>query len=811
MFATTIRRLTIITGITVLGPELARFSVENVAQYLAFSILAVLAAYFRVGIRYEQGHIPLSLLFVLLSLMNIEAPATLCLAAVAAFIVEWVSRDGPGRMERSLFGGSAMVIAIAMAQVAYVQTVGTGGVHLALRYVLTSTVLFMGLTFPATFVEASEENRRMGSYWKERYLWMLPYYIGLTVMSALFTAASEVFHGWQIPFITCLAGYLVYRSYRLYMGRLEDGRAHAEEVASLHLRTIEALALAIDAKDETTHDHLQRVQVYAVEIGRELGLSTRQIEAVRAASLLHDIGKLAVPEHIISKPGRLTAEEFEKMKIHPVVGAEILERVKFPYPVVPIVRSHHEKWDGSGYPDGLKAEDIPIGARIISAVDCLDALCTDRQYRRALPLDRAIGVVVQEAGRSFDPRVVEVLARRYQDLERMAKASAGEPLRLSKDLKVSAGEAPAAGFVGEGGQTSMIVPEGAEFLQKIAAARQEAQALFELAQNLGSSLSIDETLSVVAVRMRRLIPFDSMAVYIRRDNQLEPQFVSGDNMRLFASLCIPVGQGLSGWVAENGRPILNGNPSVEPGYLNDPTKFSSLRAALAVPLEGVQSIVGVLALYHAERDAFSRDHLRILQAVSSKIALAVENALKFKQAETSAVTDFLTGLPNARSLFLQLDAEIARCQSMNLPLAVLVCDVDNFKQINDELGHLEGNKALKAVAGTLVHQCRETDYVARMGGDEFVLLLPGMPKDRIAERIERMQRMVLDYTRAETGMPLSVSIGSASLPEDGTDAESLLATADRSMYVSKGVRQRASATLLESRLAQQGAGSRTVN
>lgn len=809
MFSATIRRLTIVTGATVLGPELARYSVENVAQYLAFAVLAVLAAYFRVGIRYEHGHIPLSVLFVLLSLMNSEVPATLFLAAVVGFIVEWVAREAPRRIERSLFSASAMVVAIAMAQVAYVQTVGTDGVHLALKYVLTATVLFLGLTFPATFVEAPDENRRMGSYWKERYLWMLPYYIGLTVLAALLTVASKVFNGWQIPFITFLAGYLVFRSYRLYMGRLEDGRAHAEEVASLHLRTIEALALAIDAKDETTHDHLQRVQIYAVEIGRELGLASRDIEAVRAASLLHDIGKLAVPEHIISKPGRLTAEEFEKMKIHPVVGAEILERVKFPYPVVPIVRSHHEKWDGSGYPDGLKGEDIPIGARILSAVDCLDALCTDRQYRRALPLDRAIGVVVQEAGRSFDPRVVEVLARRYQDLERMARARASEPLKLSKDLKVSAGEAPAAGFVGDSG--SAQVPEGAEFLQKIAAARQEAQALFELVQNLGSSLSIDETLSVVAVRLRRLIPFDSMAVYIRRDSHLEPQFVSGDNMRLFASLSIPVGQGLSGWVAENGRPILNGNPSVEPGYLNDPTKFSSLRSALAVPLEGVQSVIGVLALYHAERDAFSRDHLRILQAVSSKIALAVDNALKYKQAETSAVTDFLTGLPNARSLFLQLDAEIARCQLMGQPLAVLVCDVDNFKQINDELGHLEGNKALKAVASTLVRQCRESDYAARMGGDEFVLLLPGMPTDRVAERIQRMQKMVLDNTRAETGMALSVSIGSASLPEDGTDAESLLAAADRSMYALKGVRLRGASSLLQSALNQQDGSARPVN
>ncbi|HPT26768.1 MAG TPA: diguanylate cyclase, partial [Bryobacteraceae bacterium] len=490
-----------------------------------------------------------------------------------------------------------------------------------------------------------------------------------------------------------------------------------------------------------------------------------------------------------------------------VVGAEILERVKFPYPVVPIVRSHHEKWDGSGYPDGLKGEDIPVGARILSAVDCLDALSTDRQYRKALPLDRAIGAVVQEAGRSFDPRVVEILARRYRDLERMARSTASEPLRLSKDLKVIAGEAPAAGFVGDSQAPTTQPAERVDFLHQIAAARQEAQALFELAQNLGSSLSLDETLSVVSVRLRRLIPFDAMAVYIRKEEVLEPQFVSGDNMRLFASLSIPVGQGLSGWVAENGRPILNGNPSVEPGYLNDPSKFSTLRAALAVPLEGVQAIVGVLALYHNEKDAFSRDHLRILQAVSSKIALAVDNALRFKQAETSAVTDFLTGLPNARSLYLQLDAEIARCEALTQPLTVLVCDVDNFKKINDELGHLEGDKALKSVAASLIRQCRDTDYAARMGGDEFVLLLPGLPQESVAGRIQRMRQAVLQQTQAETGWPLSVSIGSACLPADGQDAEALLATADRNMYVAKNARPKP-ATCLE---VARDTGIRAVN
>src|SRR5438105_9569311 len=184
-------------------------------------------------------------------------------------------------------------------------------------------------------------------------------------------------------------------------------------MAPLHLRTIEALALAIEAKDHTTHDHLQRVRVYAIEVAKELGVSSAELEALTAAALLHDIGKLAVPEHIISKPGRLTPEEFEKMKIHPLVGAEILEEVKFPYPVVPIVRAHHEKWDGSGYPFGLAGEEIPVGARILTAVDCLDALASDRQYRRALPLDQAMGQLAADAGTQFDPKIVAILKQHY--------------------------------------------------------------------------------------------------------------------------------------------------------------------------------------------------------------------------------------------------------------------------------------------------------------------------------------------------------------------------------------------------------------
>src|SRR5579883_3466225 len=252
-----------------------------------------------------------------------------------------------------------------------------------------------------------------------------------------------------------------------------------------------------------------------------------------------------------------------------------------PLPRGAIVRAHHEKYDGSGYPFGLKGEEIPIGARILSAVDFLDALASDRQYRRAMALEEVMERLKLESGRSFDPRVVNVLMQRYKDLEKLIekRPEAVQWSRLSTDVKVERGEAPAAGFV----TTGLKDNKEATFLASIAAARQEAQALFELSQDLGASLSLDETLSVFSVKLKRLVPYDSIAIYVLRGSLLVPEHVSGDNFRLFASLKIPMGQGLSGWVAQNRKPIINGNPSVEPGYLNDPTKFSTLRSALALP------------------------------------------------------------------------------------------------------------------------------------------------------------------------------------------------------------------------------------
>src|ERR1700685_2522943 len=759
-------------------------SSRNIAEFICYLGIAILATKLKVNLPGITGTLSVNFLFILIGVLELSFSETLTLGAVAMIAQGFY----PDRLKpiQITFNVCAGAISTALAYAVFNaalpnRLVGSPPILL----VVAATAYFIANAGTIATVISLTEGRPLGKILVDCYFWSFPYYL---VGAGIAGAISWLNHkfNWETSLLLVPAVYLIYRSYRLYLGKLEDEKRHVEEMASLHLRTIEALALAIEAKDQTTHDHLRRVSVYALEVAKDMGLEGPDLEALHAASLLHDIGKLAVPEHIISKPGRLTPEEFEKMKIHTLVGAEILERVRFPYPVVPIVRAHHEKWDGTGYPMGLKGAEIPVGARILSAVDYLDALASDRQYRRALPLHDVMQKLAAESGKSFDPKVVAVLQKRYQHLERMAVAKSEQEMNapLSTAIKIERGEAPAAGF--ENATAPEYVGKETTFLSSIAAARQEAQSLFELSQDMGASLALGETLSVFSVKLKPMVPYDAIAIYVQRDNELVPEYVNGDNYRLFNSLRIPLGQGLSGWVAQNKKPIVNGNPSVEPGYLNDPSKFSTLRSALAVPLEGVSGVIGVLALYRADRDAFTTDNLRILLAVSGKMALSIENALKYQQAENSATTDYLTGLPNARSLFLQLDRELARSKRDNVSLTVMVCDMNGFKKINDRFGHLEGNRVLRLFAQALKDSCREYDYVARMGGDEFVVIAAGLAAGDAAKRVEQLRLLARQAGFDVCGEEiLSLSVGIAASPEDGSDAEQLLAQADRRMYMEK--------------------------
>jgi diguanylate cyclase (GGDEF)-like protein/putative nucleotidyltransferase with HDIG domain len=793
-------------GLAVLWSAFSHWQSADLTRFLCYLAVAILASGLKVQLPGIDGTMSVNFLFILLGVVELSLPETLVIGCTATLVQSvWQARKklDPVKVVFNVFG--MMANASALCYLVY-HRLGSRVQAKPVLLMVAALTFFLANTLPVSIIISLTEHKPARKIWSECYFWSFPYYMVGAAAVGLVGMINER-AGWQTSLLVLPLIYWVYRSYRLYLARLEAEKdrvevekRHVEEIASLNMRTIEALALAIEAKDQTTHTHLQRVRTYAVAIAKEIGLSADEIEALRAAALLHDIGKLAVPEHIINKPGRLTPEEFEKMKVHPLVGAEILERVAFPYPVAPIVRAHHERWDGTGYPAGLSGENIPIGARILAAVDCLDALASHRQYRPAIPLAQAMNTVKEKSGTWFDPRIVSLLESRYMELEGMANSSENDfsPTRLPKDLRVVGHHAPAAGFEkwADNSQTD------SDFLTSIASARQEAQAMFELSQDLGNSLSLSETLSLLSMRLRRLIVYDSISVYVNRNGWLLPELVSGENFRALSALKIPVGEGLCGWVAENCKPILNGNPQVERGYVNDPDKHTTLRSALAVPLQGLSGVVGVLAMYHSEQDAFTPDHLRILLAVASKVALSIENALKYQQAESSATTDYLTGLPNARSLFVHLAQEVSRCRRMQSSLAVMVCDIDGLKQINDSFGHLEGDKLLREFSIRLKDACRGYDYVARMGGDEFVVTAPGLTAEAVLEKAARLNEAAIEAGLKTCGKEIiSLSVGTAFCPEDGYDVEALLAEADRRMYAVKQVHH-AEAAARRTQLAQ---------
>jgi diguanylate cyclase (GGDEF)-like protein len=694
---------------------------------------------------------------ILISMAVLNWPQTTFIACLSALVESavWAKPRLPWKV--TAFHGAIAVLATSAAYATYHVP---AGVSSPLLMVLAAIVYFV-----VSSIALAKFNARL---WKQSFFWTFPHYVAGGSAAALLTIlvyghGADRQNGWQITLLVVPTLYWMVHAYKLYLERIEQERRRMEEFSALHFRVLESLAVAIEGRDPERRKHRRSVWSDALEIGRQMGLPDSDLLALRTAALLRNVGKLAVPEHILSKPGPLTKAEFDKMKIHPAAGAQIVEQAGFPYPVAPMVRSSHEKWDGSGYPAGLCGEQIPLGARILAAVDCLDALVSTRGYRRAYSLQEAIRHMQAESAKSFDPKVVEILANYYRELERR-------------------GEDAASHTQGDPAQADVRI---APILSPIAAARQEVQQLFALAQDLGNSLSLEETFSVLSQHVKQLCPHDTLAVYIRREDRLEAEFATGLDCERVGAAVVSWGEGICGRAAATATALLNEDPLEYPDCPGASAAIS-LRSALALPLEGFSGVAGVLCLYAREKNAFTEDHLRILSAAATKVAVAVENALKYRQVERSAVTDMLTELPNARSLFLHLDSELSRAQRTGQTIAVLVCDLDGFKQINDRYGHLEGNRVLRAVARALRLQCREYDTVARLGGDEFVLVLPGQQPESVSAKVESLTSAV-----AEAGYEivraacLGISVGVAYYPDDGVDAEALLAVADHRMYLEK--------------------------
>jgi diguanylate cyclase (GGDEF)-like protein/putative nucleotidyltransferase with HDIG domain len=770
-------------------------------QWLRFSLdLAVilLSSRMKFTIPRSEGSVPVSFPIILLAILQFSPLQTVILAAASVAAQYAYPANRPSSAVQMLFNVANAATAAVLAWHTYGNSLGLVNNEPAPALAVAATVYFLANSIPAAIWNTSESRTVPFSRWRRELRWYLPFYL----VSAMVAAAAN-FIGFQFGWMTSLLMIpLVYIGYRAYKAQLEmarDRERYILETEALHLRTIEGLAMAVEAKDQNTHRHLMRVRVYVAELGKAMGLGKPQMQALATASFLHDIGKLAVPEHIINKPGKLTHEEFEKMKIHPVVGANILERVHFPYPVVPIVRSHHEAWDGSGYPDGLKGDAIPIGARILTAVDCFDALASERPYRRAMPLEEVMAFIKTKAGTQFDPDVVRLLEERYLELEELARQQIEEMEPLKTDLLIERGAAPGAGFEpGHGGSHSAEERNrvarhasadalAAKSLSLIAAASQEAKAVYELSQMLGTSLSTRETSAMMSLRLQLLIPFDCFAVYLKSEESVKAQYIDGALAHAFSSQHIPLGEGLSGWVALNERPIVNGNPTMEANYVVESGMLTENSSALSVPLfDSTSAVFGVLTVYSSKHAAFSKDHLRILEAIQPKFSLSLENAFRFRNAEADSRIDHLTQLVNMRYFSQQINAQVENARASGHRFAVGVCDLNSFKAVNDRHGHMKGNDLLRAIAEGFRACSRSTDVVARMGGDEFAFLFPAMDESLTGSHLKKLDEAV---QRACAGLrieaPISSSIGIAYYPDDGETAEELLGKADREMYKSK--------------------------
>ncbi len=689
--------------------------------------------------------------------------------------------------------------AVLSTTLACVTLSGLRHIHLAAApaLALAAIVYFFVNTASCAIVIASSKGEPAFPLWRAEFLWYFPFYLVGSALASLANFLGSRF-GWATALLLVPAVYTLYRAYMGQVSQLRERQAHLEETEALHQRTIEGLAMAIEAKDQGTHDHLFRVRNYVQAVGEALALDKLEMQALQTASFLHDIGKLAVSEHIINKPGKLTPEEFEKMKIHPGVGADILERVRFPYPVVPIVRSHHEWWNGTGYPDGLKSLDIPIGARILTVVDCFDALVSDRPYRKAMSSQQALAIIRSMSGKQFDPAIVDVFEQCHAAAElrsEMLVNSVFQP--LNTDLAVSRGLAPGAGFEA-GSQRKPGAPDAPsetathegevrnqEISALLAGATQEAQTLYEMSQSMGNLLHAGETIALIGSRLQRFIPHSVCALYLRRGDTLDAPFVHGELARNFKPSSMPLGAGISGWVAQSGRPLLNGNVAMEPGC--PPAGKGSLQSALAVPLRDLQEkTFAVLTFYSAEPDAFTRDHLRVMNAVETRLSMTLGSALQLRGETGSPDLDTLTGLPNAKNFLLQVEAAMQNCREAGRTLTVAVCDLNAFTEVNQDRGQIAGNRLLCHLTDAFRMTCAAQDTVARLGGDEFGFILASVDATTCPKRLLGIHDAVATASRrAGQRKEMSASVGVACFPGDGTTADELLAVANRRMYLEK--------------------------
>src|ERR1700752_2135574 len=700
--------------------------------------------------------------FVIVAVMLYAVPpaATFGPAVLLAALAGFLSTYGLTSKREMLFTVSLAVISTFVAASLYgvlvdsfageTELMRDGGVSLnayivpiftlaALQYLLTTiaTAWFLSIDAGKFKLIPSQES----------LVWTLTSQLAGAAAGVLFYFAFRS-RSFSYALMGLLISTLVHMLYRFNEKRLEDvrqaeakRRRHVEEMATIHMNTIESLAIAIDAKDQTTHGHVRRTQIYATQMGKLFKVSESDLRALHAGALLHDIGKLAVPEYILNKPGKLTEAEFAKMKIHPTVGGDILKRVNFPYPVEDIVRYHHEKWDGSGYPKGLKGEAIPLVARIISVVDFYDATRCDRPYRKGMKREESLALLRSMVASAFDPRVVDTFIEHVEEFDRLIDSQdMKEQVASSPSVDTQTSTKPDAGLAPD----IMGVAEESSPFRSISEAQREVFALHEIAQTIGSSLNLSDTVTLVANKLLAIVPFDTCVIYLVDDpsGKAIAAHVVGEELEVFKRRRINIGDGITGWVIANSRSMCNASADLDMIGIPD-EEVKRFHGGLVSPLQREDGAFGAISLYSQSRTSYSTEHVRLLESVCQHASSALNNALTYEKTRESALVDPLTELPNARGFYMMLEHRLAECQRMNKePVAVLCMDIDDFKVVNDQYGHSIGDRLLASVAGVVRRELRQMDILTRYAGDEFVAIMPMASSKMAAAISERMRNAV---------------------------------------------------------------------
>ena len=768
--------------------------VGNIYLFIGLLLLSSITSVFKVNLPLARRSSTMSVSYAVdfASLLLLGPAETMVVAAASAFSQCTFRIKERNPIHRTLFSMACLVVTVQAAGLVYLWLGGRPGeinlATLAKPLVGAATAYFLFNTLTVATAIALSTRQPLFKVWNENFLWSAPsYFVGAGAAAAVSLTMSGISGQWFVP-LAAAPLYLTYRTYKVYLGRVEDERRHTQEMAELHLATIEALALAIDAKDQTSQLHIRRVQLYAAALARGLGMTDNEIQGVKTAALLHDIGKLAVPEHILSKPGPLTPEEFQKIRAHPKVGADIVSSVPFPYPVAPLILSHHERWDGKGYPAGLKGEEIPLGARILSVVDYFDALMAERPYHKAMTAEAAIGLLQQEAGKGLDPQVVNMFRELLPALQQEALALDQNVRRPATDDSTSQAR-PATGLAPESSKKNVF--------EDIALAHREIYALYEIAQAMGTSLGVSDTMALISAKLTNLVPFSCAALFLydEQTETLRCRFATGTDADVIQQVAVHSGEGLTGWVARNRRPLVNARPSADLEAAGLTSLSTSLQSALVCPLMFNERFIGTLSVYHTDAAFYRDDHRRLLDRVSEQAAAVINNSMLFEQTQEDSLTDPLTGLPNTRFLFMHLTRELARAERLKGEVSLMVMDLDSFKAINDNHGHHVGDRALCEVARVLRAAIRPYDICVRYAGDEFIIVLSGCSADEAERKRGELQEAIDEvYFEARPGkrLHLGLSIGAAVFPQDGESYEALLATADSRMYQDKSGRKRRS-------------------